>query len=661
MTQKKIEALRQFINEQNYHYHAMDKPKISDYEYDEKFNELLKLEQEHPEFFDPNSPTQKIGGEVLDAFQKVEHSYPMLSLGNAFSLEDLQTFSSRIKKEFPQAKYTLEEKMDGLAMSVSYVNGQFTQALTRGDGTVGEDVTHNVRVIKSIPLVLKEPVTLTVRGEVFMPHASLHQVNLKRSEENLALFANCRNAASGTIRQLDSAVVASRGLDAFWYTLVNPQDYGLRSQSEVLKYLSDLGLKVNPSVKTFDTIEKVYEEIEAIEARRAILPYEIDGAVIKVDDISMQESLGFTVRVPRFAIAYKFKAEEVESTVEDIFVTVGRTGKITPNARLQPVEISGSTVSYATLHNEDYIKDKDIRVGDVVIVRKAGEIIPEIVSVNVEKRVHTQAYVFPTHCPVCDGELMRFDQEADTYCINLECPAKLAEALVHFASRVAMNIDTLGEKRVYQLFEHKLISSIVDIYTLKQNPQALLQLEKMGEKSVEKLLAAIEASKNNELDKLLFGLGIRHVGAKTSQILAAHFKDIKNLFHVEEKELLKLDEIGEVIASSVSHFFNEPHNLELIQALIDEGLNTTYQDKTVASVFEGMRFVLTGTLSQMTRNEAKARIESLGGSVAGSVSAKTSVVVYGESAGSKLTKAQELNVETWTEAEFLEKVKAYEK
>ncbi len=661
MTQKKIEALRQFINEQNYHYHAMDKPKISDYEYDEKFNELLKLEQEHPEYFDPNSPTQKIGGEVLDAFQKVEHSYPMLSLGNAFSLEDLQTFSSRIKKEFPQAKYTLEEKMDGLAMSVSYVNGQFTQALTRGDGTVGEDVTHNVRVIKSIPLVLKEPVTLTVRGEVFMPHASLHQVNLKRSEENLALFANCRNAASGTIRQLDSAVVASRGLDAFWYTLVNPQDYGLRSQSEVLKYLSDLGLKVNPSVKTFDTIEKVYEEIEAIEARRAILPYEIDGAVIKVDDISMQESLGFTVRVPRFAIAYKFKAEEVESTVEDIFVTVGRTGKITPNARLQPVEISGSTVSYATLHNEDYIKDKDIRVGDVVIVRKAGEIIPEIVSVNVEKRVHTQAYVFPTHCPVCDGELMRFDQEADTYCINLECPAKLAEALVHFASRVAMNIDTLGEKRVYQLFEHKLISSIVDIYTLKQNPQALLQLEKMGEKSVEKLLAAIEASKNNELDKLLFGLGIRHVGAKTSQILAAHFKDIKNLFHVEEKELLKLDEIGEVIASSVSHFFNEPHNLELIQALIDEGLNTTYQDKTVASVFEGMRFVLTGTLSQMTRNEAKARIESLGGSVAGSVSAKTSVVVYGESAGSKLTKAQELNVETWTEAEFLEKVKAYEK
>ncbi len=661
MIQEKIEALRKFIQEHNYNYHVLDKPVISDYEYDEKFNELIKLETEHPEFFDPNSPTQKVGGPVSDRFEKVTHEFPMLSLGNAFSLEDMQSFDQRIKRDFPDAHYTVELKIDGLAMSLTYEEGKLVRGVTRGDGLVGEDVTQNIRVIDSIPLVLNEPVDITLRGEVFMPVASLMRLNERRAENGEALFANCRNAASGTIRQLDSKVVATRGLDAFWYTVVNPENYGLTSQNDALKYLKHLGFKVNPEVKTYETVNEVWHRIEEIEVLRSSYPYEIDGVVIKVDELSYQEALGYTVRIPRFATSYKFKAEEVESVVEDIFVTVGRTGKITPNAKLTPVLISGSTVSYATLHNEDYIKTKDIRIHDHVIVRKAGEIIPEIVSVNLEKRdKESLPYVFPKTCPVCDGELVRFEGEADTYCINLECDAKLAEAIIHFASRGAMNIDTLGERRVYQLFESGLVKSILDVYTLKDKRDKLLTLEKMGPKSVDKLLDAIETSKNNELDKLLFGLGIRHVGSKTASILAAHFKTMDALVHVQEEELLKLDEIGDVISKSVSTFFHEPHNLALIENLKAEGLNMTYEDTVTSNAYEGKRFVLTGTLSTMTRNEAKAIIESLGGNVVGSVSSKTDVVVYGESAGSKLTKAQELGITTWTENEFLNEVKQYE-
>lgn len=581
----------------------------------------------------------------------------MLSLGNAFSYEDLLSFDQRIKKEFKDARYTVELKIDGLAMSIKYEQGNFVQALTRGDGTMGEDVTHNVRVIDSVPLKLNEAIDLNVRGEVFMPHASLEKLNQQRQEKGEALFANCRNAASGTIRQLDSSVVAQRGLDGFWYTVVNPENYQLDSQNESLQYLKKLGFKVNPEVKTYDTIDEVYARIQEIEAMRFSLPYEIDGVVIKVDQFDYQNELGYTVRVPRFATAYKFKAEEVESVVEDIFVTVGRTGKITPNAKLTPVNISGSTVSYATLHNEDYIKLKDIRVHDTVVVRKAGEIIPEIVSVNLAHRpTESQAYVFPHVCPECQGELVRFEDEADTYCINLDCPAKLAEALVHFASREAMNIDTLGEKRVYQLFEHHLVSSILDIYTLKDKQEALLKLDKMGPKSVEKLLLAIENSKQNSLEKLLFGLGIRHVGSKTSAILAQQFKDLESLIHVSEAQLLEIDEIGEVIAKSVVSFFKESHNLELIEHLKEQGLNMRYLHEQTSNVYEGLRFVLTGSLTHMTRSEAKSLIESLGGTVTGSVSAKTDVVVYGESAGSKLTKAQALNITTWSEEEFLSEV-----
>ena len=658
----KIENLRKFIEEHNYKYHVLDKPEISDYEYDEKFNELIKLEQEYPEYYDPNSPTQKVGGVILDRFNKIEHTVPMLSLANAFTYEDLLSFDERIKKDFKDVKYTVEYKIDGLAMSIRYENGQFVEAVTRGDGTVGEDVTSNIRVIDSVPLRLNQAIDITIRGEIFMPHKSLLKLNEERLKNDEAPFANCRNAAAGTIRQLDSSVVASRGLDGFWYTIVNPENYNLNSQNEALAFLKKLGFKVNPNTETFDKIDDVWQFIQEMETIRTSLPYDIDGAVIKVDQLEYQEELGYTVRIPRFATSFKFKAEEVESIVEEIFVTVGRTGKITPNARLNPVEISGSLVSYATLHNEDYIKAKDIRVNDTVIVRKAGEIIPEIVSVNLESRPKDSVpYEFPKVCPECDGELVRFEDEADTYCINISCPAKQKEALVHFASRNAMNIDTLGEKRVYQLFENGLIHTIEDIYTLNTKTEDLLKLEKVGPKSVENLINAIEASKENGLDKLLFGLGIRHVGQKTSQILAAKFNDIDNLIHIKEEDLLGIDEIGEVIAKSVSLFFNEAHNLELINRLKELGLNMTYASNQSSDVFEGMRFVLTGSLQDLTRNEAKALIESLGGNVVSSVSKNTDVLVYGERAGSKLTRAEELDITRWTEEEFLAEVKQYEK
>src|SRR5690554_765373 len=657
MSKHRIEALRRELERYNYEYHVLDNPTISDQQYDQMFHELVELEEKYPEYFDANSPTQKVGGEVLSAFEKVAHPVPMLSLGNAFDIEDLNQFDSRIKRQFEAASYAVELKIDGLAMSLEYEQGRLVRAITRGDGVEGENVTSNIKVIKSIPLILNEPIDVTVRGEVFMPISSFNKVNKARLQRNEPLFANCRNAAAGTMRQLDSKVVATRGLDAFWYTLVDPESYDVDSQDGSLEYLRKLGFKTNPEVKVFQSMDAVFDRILEIETMRYGLDYEIDGVVIKVNEHAYQEALGYTVRVPRFAIAYKFKAEEVKSVVENIFVTVGRTGKITPNAKLTPVTISGSVVSYATLHNQDYIISKDIRMGDSVWVRKAGEIIPEIVSVDISQRTaESSPYDFPKTCPVCQGDLIRFDQEADTYCVNVDCPAKIKEALIHFASREAMNIDTLGEKRVEQLHDANLLNSVMDIYTLKNRKETLLTLEKMGEKSVEKLLEAIETSKNNSLEKLLFGLGIRHVGSKTSTILAEKFKHIDNLYHVNESLLLEIDEIGDVIAKSVSTFFSETHNLTLIEDLKSIGVNVEYKGSVTSDRFLDMRFVLTGTLTQLKRNDAKKIITELGGSVIGSVSSKTDVVVYGESAGSKLTKAHELGIETWDEARFLKEI-----
>ena len=657
MMKDEIERLRRLIEQYNYDYHVKDHPAISDTEYDALFKKLVDLETEFPAYFDDNSPTQKVGGSLAKGFEKVNHEYPMYSLGNAFSLEDLETFDSRIRAEFPAVTYTVELKIDGIAMSVSYRDGVFQMGATRGNGVVGENVSANLKMISSIPLKLQSDVSLTLRGEVFMPQSSFVQANESRLKNDEPLFANCRNAAAGTMRQLDSNIVYQRKLDAFWYTLVNPHEYGLQSQSETLAFLKASGFKVNPEVKTFSSIQAVYERVLEIEAMRESLGYDIDGVVIKVDAFAIQNALGFTSRTPRFAIAYKFKAEEVESVVEAIFVTVGRTGKITPNAKLEPVRISGSLVSYATLHNQDYIRAKDIRVGDRVVVRKAGEIIPEIVNVNLLKRhALVLPYQWPTHCPKCHEPLVRFRDEKDHYCVNADCPAKVAEALVHFASREAMNIDTLGEKRIYQLVDATLLKSIPDIYQLKDHRDALRELDKLGDKSIEKLLEAIETSKQNSLEKWLFGLGIRHVGAKVSTVLAGHFKSITALMAADKESLLSVFEIGEAIADSILSFFRLVENQEIVARLLASGLNPTFASTHISSKFSGMKFVLTGTLSTLGRNDAKKLIEDNGGSVSGSVSAKTDVVIYGESAGSKLTKAQALGVTTWTEAQFLEEV-----
>lgn len=657
MSLDRIKELRSLINTYNNEYHVHDNPSISDLEYDALLNELITLESENPQYMDPNSPTQKVGGKVLDKFTKVTHSAPMYSLGNAFSLEDLESFDERVRKVIPNPSYVVELKIDGLAISMSYEDGQFTQALTRGDGTVGEDVSENIKVIKSIPLTLTSDVDLLVRGEVFMPNASFTQVNLKRLEQGEAVFANCRNAAAGTIRQLDSRVVASRNLDGFWYTLVNAEELGIKGQYESLEYLDKLGFKINHEIKKYDTILDVWNRIHELESMREQLDYDIDGVVIKVNDFKDQNTMGYTVKVPRFAIAYKFKAEEVLTRLEDIFVSVGRTGRITPNAQLTPVEISGSMVGFANLHNQDYIKHKDIRIGDLVLVRKAGEIIPEIVSVDVSGRDDSfEEYIFPTHCPECHETLVRFETEADHYCVNTDCPARITQSLIHFASREAMNIDTLGERRVIQLHEAGLLNTILDIYALKDHIEEMSTLDKMGERSIEKLLSAIEASKNQSLDKLLFGLGIRHVGSKTASVLASHFKSMRVLMNADYETLITIDEIGLIIADSVVNYFALEHTQTMVESLIALGIDPHYESNVESSAFQDMKFVLTGTLETMKRSDAKAIIESHGGEVIGSVSKNTTVLVYGASAGSKLTKAQELGIQTWTEEEFLERV-----
>lgn len=660
MSVERIKLLRDLLNEFSIRYYGQDESDISDFEYDQLLQELNELEAKYPETFDPNSPTQKVGGPILDKFEKVTHASAMYSLSNAFSYEDLIAFDKRIQTDYGTVDYVVELKIDGIAMSLTYEDGNYELGVTRGDGLVGENVSANVRVIKSVPLKLNEGVDMIVRGEVFMPRSSFKELNAQRESKGESLFANCRNAAAGSMRQLDSKVVAKRKLDAFWYTLDNAQELEIDTHFEAIKKLSELGFKTNPNTRLVHSIEEVWTAILDLESKRDELDYEIDGIVIKVNDFNIQSALGFTEKSPRWAIAYKFKAEEVVSQVEDIFVTVGRTGKLTPNAKLIPVEISGSIVSFATLHNQDFIKLKDIRVHDKVVVRKAGEIIPEIVSVDASARDdQSKAYQFPLECPVCQSQVVRFDGEVDAYCMNSDCSAKVAEGLIHFASREAMNIDTLGEKRVYQLHEAKLLNTIEDIYQLKDKRDDLLKLEKMGDKSITKLIDAIESSKSNPLDKVIFGLGIRHVGAKTSSVLASHFKSIHKIMDADYETLIQVDEIGEVIAKSIQAYFSLKANRNLIEFLIEQGLASEFEDDILSNKFEGMRFVLTGTLTQLKRNEAKKILESMGASVSGSVSKNTDVLVYGANAGSKYDKAVELGIKLWTEEDLLEEVKDY--
>lgn len=658
MSEDRILALRRQLNQYNYEYHVLDHPTVSDAEYDQLMRELITLEQQYPELFDPNSPTQRVGGQVLEEFNKITHKRPMLSLGDVFNKEELFEFARKAEAEVGTVEYCCECKIDGLAMSLNYQGGRFQYAVTRGDGVVGEDVTHNVRTIKSIPMEIEYEGELEVRGEVYMPKASFERLNQKRRENGEEEFANPRNAAAGSIRQLDSKIAASRGLDALWYHVPQGPQLGHHQHSESLDFIHSLGFRINPLNRLCRTIEEVWQFVEDLTLMRSDLPYEIDGIVIKVNDYEKQQQLGFTAKTPKWAIAYKFPAEEAVTRLENIFVTVGRTGKITPNAQLTPVRLAGTSVGFAQLHDEDMIKDKDIRIGDYVVVHKAGDIIPEIVASVPEKRDGSQVpYVFPKVCPVCGMPLVRYPDEAHHFCINNDCPARVVESIAHFCSRDAMNIDGLGIKRVELFHSQGWLNTVEDIYNLKDHYDEILETPKMGKKSADNLLEAIENSKQNSLEKLLYGLGIRQIGEKAAKILAYRFETMQALMQATYEELEEIKDIGAITAQTVLDFFHDEANQHLIEALIGHGLNMIcLKEEQVETIFTGKTVVLTGTLATMTRPEAQALLEHLGATVSGSVSKRTDFVIYGENAGSKLTKAQSLGVTTMTESEFMEEV-----
>ncbi|MED3624962.1 NAD-dependent DNA ligase LigA [Neobacillus thermocopriae] len=660
--EKRIIELRNLLNQYGYEYYVLDKPSVPDAEYDRLMQELLALEEQFPELKTPDSPSERVGGAVLDMFEKVEHRTPMLSLGNAFNEQDLRDFDRRIRQAVGNDfSYVCELKIDGLAVSLRYEDGLFIQGATRGDGTIGEDITANLKTIKSIPLRLTEPVSIEVRGEAFMPKRSFEALNEARKERGEELFANPRNAAAGSLRQLDPKIAASRKLDIFLYGIGNVSEIGIESHSEGLDYLDQLGFKTNKERKKCATIEDVIEFVNSWVEKRPHLPYEIDGIVIKVDSFAQQAALGTTAKSPRWAIAYKFPAEEVITTLKDIELSVGRTGVVTPTAILEPVKVAGTTVQRASLHNEDLIREKDIKIGDKVVIKKAGDIIPEVVNVLADQRTGEEKdFYMPTHCPECESELVRLEGEVALRCINPKCPAQIREGLIHFVSRDAMNIEGLGEKVISQLFANQLISNVADIYKLTR--EQLIGLERMGEKSISNLLKAIEASKSNSLEKLLFGLGIRHVGAKAAKTLAQEFGTMEKLASASKEQLMAINEIGNKMADSIVSFFEQEEAKELLQELSAVGVNMEYKGaKPVSaqesdSIFSGKTVVLTGKLEQLTRNEAKEKIEALGGKVTGSVSKKTDLVIAGTEAGSKLTKAQELGIEVWDEEKLLEEL-----
>ncbi|KON85309.1 NAD-dependent DNA ligase LigA [Rossellomorea marisflavi] len=660
--EKRVQELHETLNQYNYEYHVLDKPSVPDSEYDQRLRELIELEDQFPDLKSPDSPTQRVGGAILDFFEKVEHRTPMLSLGNAFNEQDLRDFDRRVRQAVgDDFSYVCELKIDGLAVSLRYEGGRFVQGATRGDGSIGEDITSNLKTIRSIPLKVKETAAFEVRGEAFMPKRSFEALNAAKEERGEEPFANPRNAAAGSLRQLDPKIAASRNLDIFLYALAEIGDMGIESHSEGLDRLDELGFKTNPERKRCATIEEVLEYVEEWTQGRPDLSYDIDGIVIKVDALDQQSELGTTAKSPRWAIAFKFPAEEVVTILKDIELSVGRTGVVTPTAILEPVRVAGTTVQRASLHNEDLIREKDIKIGDHVVIKKAGDIIPEVVNVLEEKRTgEEQEFSMPTHCPECESELVRLEGEVALRCINPKCPAQIREGLIHFVSRNAMNIDGLGEKVISQLFREQLIEDVADLYRLER--EQLLALERMGEKSVDNLLAAIEASKKNSLEKLLFGLGIRHVGAKAAKTLSQEFGTMDKLSSASAEELTAVNEIGGKMAEAIVAYFENEEVQELLQELKDAGVNMEYKGpKPVAasdvdSYFAGKTIVLTGKIEQLSRNEAKERIEALGGKVTGSVSKKTDLVIAGEEAGSKLTKANELEIEVWDEDKLLEEL-----
>lgn len=643
-----MKELVELLNRYAYEYYTKDAPSVSDSEYDQLYRELVELETAHPDEILPESPTHRVGGVVLKGFTKYQHQYPLYSLQDAFSREELEAFDQRVRKEFPSISYVCELKIDGLSISLTYENGVLVTGATRGDGSVGEDITENLKRVKDIPLVLPEPVNITVRGECYMPRASFDRVNQIRQENGEPEFANPRNAAAGTLRQLDTKIVAKRNLATFLYQEVSPTDQS--SQEGVLEKLARLGFVVNKERVLAEDMEQIWDFIQKVAQLREDLPYDIDGIVIKVNDLAVQEELGFTVKAPKWAVAYKFPAEEKEAKILSVDWTVGRTGVVTPTANLTPVQLAGTTVSRATLHNVDYIAEKDIHQDDTVIVYKAGDIIPAVLRVVKDKRVSDQALAIPTHCPSCQSELLHFEDEVALRCINPLCPAQIKEGLNHFASRDAMNITGLGPAVVEKLFAAQLVEDVAGIYRL--TVEDLLTLEGFKEKSAEKLHEAIQASKENSAEKLLFGLGIRHVGSKVSQILLQEFHDLDQLATTDPERIASIDSLGMVVAESLKRYFAQEGSKRLLQELKEAGVNLAYLGEKVAAdaALSGMTVVLTGKLERLTRSEAKAKLESLGAKVTGSVSKKTDLVVAGSDAGSKLTKAQELGIQVEDEA-----------
>ena len=653
-----MDELIKIINQASYEYYVLDNPTITDQEYDDYYMELISLEEKYPELKRDDSPTNRVGGNALDKFEKVTHEKPMLSFDDIFNEDEIMAFDERVRKVISNPTYTLEPKMDGLSGSLIYKNGVLVRAATRGDGVVGENITLNVKTIRTVPLRLTRDIDIEVRGEIYMSKDSFNKANLEREAMGEAPFANPRNAAAGSVRQLDSKVTAKRGLDFMAYFIPNPEDYNLKTQSESLAFLKELGFLTNYKLNTtVNNVKDMIKDIEVLHEKRKSLPFAIDGVVLKVDNLQDEEKLGYTTRVPRWGIAYKFPAEEVLTTLKEIKFTVGRTGKITPNAIFSPVHVDGSLVSKATLHNEDYCLDKDIRVGDVIVVRKAGDVIPEVASVKFERRTkELEPFKMIDSCPMCGTKLVKKD--ANYYCPNNSCPARHIENLIHYASRDAMNIEGFGDSIVEDFYNMGYIKTPADFYQIEKYKDELMSLEGFGEKSIIKLLASIERSKSNSLERLLFALGIRHVGAKTAKILARQFRNMDNLISATYEELQVINDIGDIIAKSIVDYFHDDDNLNLIKKLKEYGVNMTVDDSNYheSSIFSGKTFVLTGTLVNTTRDEASNIIESLGGKVSSSVSTKTSAVIVGDNPGSKYTKAVSLNIPIWQEEEFLAKV-----
>lgn len=657
---KRAEELRSRLNRWSREYYVEDKPTVEDYVYDQEYAELVAIEEQYPDLITSDSPTQRVGGKVLSGFEKVTHDIPLYSLNDVFSKDELFAFDQRVQKAIGRpVDYCCELKIDGLSVSLRYENGEFVRGATRGDGTVGENITENLKTVRSVPLKLKDAISIEVRGECFMPKKSFVQLNQAREAEGKDIFANPRNAAAGSLRQLDSKITAKRNLDTFLYTVADFGPMKATTQYDALEELEQIGFHTNHEKRLCHSIDEVWSFIEEYHEKRMDLTYEIDGIVIKVNDFSLQDQLGFTVKAPRWATAYKFPPEEVETKIEEIEWTVGRTGVVTPTAIMTPVRVAGTTVSRASLHNGDYIKLKDIRLNDIVRIYKAGDIIPEVAQVVLDQRpADSEPYVLPTHCPICHSELVHLDEEVALRCINPKCPAQIKEGLNHFVSRNAMNIDGLGPRVLAQMYDKQLVTDVADLYKLTE--EELLTLDKIKEKSANNILTAIHDSKDNSVERLIFGLGIRHVGSKAAKILAEHFGDLETLSKSDFESIIVLDTIGDTIADSVVTYFSNEEVHDLMSELKQAGVNFEYkgirssQIETIDSPFKEKTVVLTGKLTRFTREEAKETIENLGGKVTGSVSKKTDIVVAGEDAGSKLTKAQELGIDVWSEEKMAE-------